>query len=368
MSVQATEIPRTRPRRTFRVVSLSHRILATHLATAGVSLVAALLAFGPAVAEQSSAVLLLRFAGATLLAAAAAFAIGSVLARQVSGPIAELRRVIDAGWVRFGGGATRTTPPRGAARSDEISQLSAALLRLVEVLSDRATANETLAADIAHEIRNPLTSLRAAAEAMGGADDERREQLAEIIEQDVSRLDRLVGDITSTSRLDTELVREQASEFDLLATMRSLIAHLSRGATARGIEIITDLPDAPVLVTGLEPRLGQVIVNLIENAVSLCEDGDAVRVWLRRREGRVLIAIEDTGPGIPDGEAEKIFRRFYTQRPAGQFGGHSGLGLAIARQIVEAHDGVVWAENIRPTESDILSEPLGARFVVVLPQ
>jgi two-component system sensor histidine kinase ChvG len=189
----------------------------------------------------------------------------------------------------------------------------------------------------------------------------------DIIGQDVARLDRLVGEISNASRLDAELVREQAVEFDLVPTIRDLVAHLSHAATAKGIEMISDLPAEPVPVVGLEARLAQVVVNIVGNAISLCEEGDAIRVWLRRRDRRVLIVVEDTGPGIPDGEAEKIFRRFYSQRPAEQFGGNSGLGLSISRQIVEAHDGVIWAENIRPTESDLLSEPLGARFVVVLP-
>ncbi len=110
-----------------------------------------------------------------------------------------------------------------------------------------------------------------------------------------------------------------------------------------------------------------MFVNLITNAVSFCEEGDAVRVWARRRENRVLIVVEDTGPGIPEQALTKVFKRFYSERPVAQFGDHSGLGLAISKQIVEAHGGVIWAENIRPTEADITSEPLGARFVVGLP-
>ena len=113
--------------------------------------------------------------------------------------------------------------------------------------------------------------------------------------------------------------------------------------------------------------MAQVFVNLITNAISFCEDGDAIRVWARQRENRVLIVVEDTGPGIPEEALTKVFKRFYSERPAGQFGNNSGLGLAISKQIVEAHDGVIWAENIRPTDADPTSEPLGARFVVGLP-
>jgi two-component system sensor histidine kinase ChvG len=127
------------------------------------------------------------------------------------------------------------------------------------------------------------------------------------------------------------------------------------------------MPRAPMMIYGLEARLAQVFVNLVTNAVSFCEEGDAVRVWARRRENRVLVVVEDTGPGIPEQALTKIFNRFYSERPPGQFGDHSGLGLAISKQIVEAHGGVIWAENIRPTDADLTSEPLGARFVVGLP-
>ena len=121
------------------------------------------------------------------------------------------------------------------------------------------------------------------------------------------------------------------------------------------------------MVQGLEGRLAQVFVNLISNAISFCEQGDAIRVWTRTRENRVLVVVEDTGPGVPDGALRKIFQRFYSERHAAQFGNNSGIGLAISKQIVEAHGGVIWAENIRPTDADPTSEPAGARFVVGLP-
>ena len=123
----------------------------------------------------------------------------------------------------------------------------------------------------------------------------------------------------------------------------------------------------PIVIHGLEARLAQVFVNLITNATSFCEDGDAVRIWARRRDNRVLVVVEDTGPGIPEQALNKVFNRFYSERPEQQFGNHSGLGLAISKQIIEAHGGVIWAENIRPTDADVTSEPLGARFVVGLP-
>ena len=144
-------------------------------------------------------------------------------------------------------------------------------------------------------------------------------------------------------------------------------AHLGKDAESRGIAFIADVPRRPILVQGLEGRLAQVFVNLISNAISFCEDGDAIRVWTRTRENRVLVVVEDTGPGIPDAALRKIFQRFYSERPAGQFGNNSGLGLAISKQIVEAHGGVIWAENIRPPDSDPDCAPDGARFVVGLP-
>ena len=142
---------------------------------------------------------------------------------------------------------------------------------------------------------------------------------------------------------------------------------LGKEAKDKGIEYIADIPEDPITVVGLEGRLAQVFVNLITNAISFCEDGDAIRVWARQRENRVLVVVEDTGPGIPNEALSKVFQRFYSERPEGQFGNNSGLGLAISKQIIEAHGGVIWAENIRPTEADMTSEPLGARFVVGLP-
>ena len=150
----------------------------------------------------------------------------------------------------------------------------------------------------------------------------------------------------------------------MLGNLGEFLGHEARD---KGIEYISDLPPQPIYINGLEDRLAQVFVNRITNAISFCEEGDAIRVWARRRENRVLVVVEDTGPGIPDQALGKIFKRFYSERPAGQFGNNSGLGLAISKQIVEAHGGVIWAENIRPTEADITSEPLGARFVVGLP-
>ena len=132
-----------------------------------------------------------------------------------------------------------------------------------------------------------------------------------MIDHDVRRLDRLVSDISNASRLDSELVKEEEEAFDVLKTLSNLSQYLSNEAHAKGIDFITDLPNKPITVHGLEARLAQVFVNLITNAISFCEDGDAIRVWARKKEKRVLIVVEDTGPGIPDQALTKIFKRFY---------------------------------------------------------
>jgi two-component system sensor histidine kinase ChvG len=258
--------------------------------------------------------------------------------------------------------------PDLTARPDEIGRLSGAMRGMVSALYERIESNEQFAADVAHEIKNPLASLRSAVGTMRVAKrEDQRDKLLDVIDHDVRRLDRLVSDISNASRLDSELVKEEEESFNLVKMLSNLTEYLAQEARAKGVEFITDLPAEPIVTSGLEARLAQVFVNLITNAISFCNEGDAVRVWARKRENRVLVVVEDTGPGIPEQALTKIFKRFYSERPPGQFGEHSGLGLAISKQIVEAHGGVIWAENIRPTDADITSEPLGARFVVGLP-
>ncbi|MEI4471421.1 sensor histidine kinase [Frigidibacter sp. MR17.24] len=305
-----------------------------------------------------------------LIAIAISIALSLVLASTIANPLADLAIAAELGRDR---NARKMNPgrvriPDLTGRPDEIGRLSGAMRGMVTALYDRIDANEQFAADVSHEIKNPLASLRSAVGTMRVAKrDDQREKLLEVIEHDVRRLDRLVSDISNASRLDSELVRDEEEEFDLLRTIGNINEYLSQQAAERGVDYITDLPAGPITITGLEARLAQVFVNLITNAISFCEEGDAVRVWVRRRDNRVLVVVEDTGPGIPETALTKIFKRFYSERPVGQFGEHSGLGLAISKQIVEAHAGVIWAENIRPTEADITSEPLGARFVVGLP-
>ena len=293
-----------------------------------------------------------------------------VLASTIANPLSDLAAAAEIGRERH---ARKMSPARVripdlTARPDEIGRLSGALRGMVAALYDRIDANEQFAADVAHEIKNPLASLRSAVGTLRVARrQDQREKLLDVIEHDTRRLDRLVSDISNASRLDSELVKEDEETFNLLKMIMNLSEHMGGEAREKGIEFITDLPAEPIVIEGLESRLAQVFVNLLSNAISFCEDGDAIRVWVRRRENRVLIVVEDTGPGIPEEALTKIFKRFYSERPQNDFGNNSGLGLAISKQIVEAHGGVIWAENIRPTELDATSEPLGARFVVGLP-
>ncbi|MEC7764832.1 MAG: sensor histidine kinase [Pseudomonadota bacterium] len=294
-----------------------------------------------------------------------------VLASTIANPLADLAAAAEIGRDKNSQAAVnagRVRIPDLSGRPDEIGRLSKALRGMVSALYDRIDANEQFAADVAHEIKNPLASLRSAVGTLRLArKDEQRERLLDVIDHDVRRLDRLVSDISNASRLDSELVKEEEEPFDLIKMIRNLTEYLGNEAEGKGVDFISDLPSESIVIHGLEARLAQVFVNLITNALSFCEEGDAIRVWARHRDNRVLVVVEDTGPGIPEEALTKIFNRFYSERPEGQFGNNSGLGLAISKQIVEAHGGVIWAENIRPTDADITSEPLGARFVVGLP-
>ncbi len=293
-----------------------------------------------------------------------------VLASTIANPLADLSAAAELGRDK---NARKMSPSRVripdlTGRPDEIGRLSGALRGMVGALYDRIDSNEQFAADVAHEIKNPLASLQSAVGTLDMArTDEQRRRLIEVIEHDVKRLDRLVSDISNASRLDSELVKEEEEEFDLIKMLSNLSHYHREEAETNGVDFISDLPPDPITINGLEARLAQVFVNLITNAISFCQPGDAVRIWARKRQNRVLVVVEDTGPGIPEEALTKVFNRFYSERPERQFGNHSGLGLAISKQIVEAHGGVIWAENIRPTEADVTSEPLGARFVVGLP-
>ncbi|MEO0362514.1 MAG: HAMP domain-containing sensor histidine kinase, partial [Pseudomonadota bacterium] len=246
--------------------------------------------------------------------------------------------------------------------------LSSALRRMTEALYDRIDAIESFAADVAHEIKNPLTSLRSAVETMRIArTPEMQAQLLKVIEKDVGRLDRLVTDISNASRLDAELTREEMESFDLSDLIAAIADMNVVEATARGARVVIAPMAGRLEVKGIQGRIGQVLQNLVGNALSFSDAGGIVTISAAPRGGVVRVTVEDEGPGVPDENLRSIFERFYSERPDHEeFGNHSGLGLSISKQIVEAHGGAIWAENVR-TPGDPTGRPRGARFIFELP-
>jgi two-component system sensor histidine kinase ChvG len=268
-------------------------------------------------------------------------------------------------------GATRLFLPEATSRQDEIGDLAQALERMTGALADRIDTNERFAADVSHELKNPLTSIRSAVDtARNVADPVARDKLLTIIAADVVRLDRLITDISRASRLEAETARGVENRVDLGKLLVEITDTYT--ATARESDARVEFKGPPppgAFVNGQEGPLGQVFRNLIDNARSFTAPPGVVTVSLIlivRRDGRWLRAlVEDQGPGIPPENLETIFQRFYTERPKGAaFGRNSGLGLSIARQIVEAHRGKIWAENIPGANA---GETKGARLVVELP-
>ncbi len=254
--------------------------------------------------------------------------------------------------------------PDFTARGDEIGDLSGSLREMTELLSQRMEAIERFAADVAHEIKNPLTSLRSAVETASAIKDpERQRRLMAIILEDVQRLDRLISDISSVSRLDAELARAEVEAVDLGGLLTALVEVYNGEAEPGGPRLHFSSAVTPFPVRGLEGRLAQVFRNLIDNAISFSPPGGAIALSVWREGDLIATAVDDGGPGLPEGKFEAVFERFYTERPAGEkFGVHSGLGLSISKQIVEAHRGTILAQNRRDEGGRIL----GARFVVRL--
>jgi two-component system sensor histidine kinase ChvG len=256
--------------------------------------------------------------------------------------------------------------PDLAERGDELGDLARSLEDMTRALSERMEAIERFAADVAHELRNPMTSIRSAVETLDIVKDpEPRRRLLAILQQDVGRLERLITDISNASRLDAELGRETPRPLDAARLLREICALYevtAKPGDAR-VRFLEAAGSDPLRVSAREGPLGQVIRNLVDNARSFTPAGGEVMVSAHRGRGDVIIHVDDEGPGVPAENLETIFERFYTSRPKGAaFGGNSGLGLAIARQIVEAHGGKIWAEN-RSANGRVA----GARFTVALP-
>ncbi|TKT82778.1 sensor histidine kinase [Aquamicrobium sp. LC103] len=305
---------------------------------------------------------------------AVAALVNAILSMLLASTIANPLRRLSAAAVRVRRGIkNREEIPDFSNRQDEIGNLSIALRDMTNALYARIEAIESFAADVSHELKNPLTSLRSAVETLPLAKNETsRERLMEVIQHDVRRLDRLITDISDASRLDAELAREDAARVDLHKLLTEIVgASRDSGRHKKPVEIEFDAGkkgQAPkeFRVAGHDLRLGQVFTNLIENARSFVPEGKGrILVTLSRHGSHVIVTIEDNGPGIRAENIERIFERFYTDRPSDEaFGQNSGLGLSISRQIVEAHGGTISAENIAGTKPGDIR---GARFTVTLP-
>lgn len=312
------------------------------------------------VLKKERKVVLLTFAVAALVAI--------LLSLSLAGHIAEPVRRLSAAAERIRRGVNnRVEIPDFTYRRDEVGHLSGALRDMTESLYNRIDAIEAFAADVAHEIKNPLTSLRSAVETLELAKTpEQRQRLIEIVNDDVKRLDRLISDISDASRLDAELVRTESEIVDLQQLLEMLVKLYEDVAAKRDVTLLFTVNNIGVRgnkkttfsVLGHDNRLGQVVANLLTNAISFAPAGSQIIVNLLRGDGFVEFSIADNGPGIPPDNLEKIFHRFYTDRPEASFGQNSGLGLSISQQIIEAYRGTITAENL---------EGAGARFIVRIP-
>jgi len=305
-----------------------------------------------------------------LIGAAVMVILSMLLARTIAGPMRRLAEAAEHVRRRI---RSRVEIPDFTRRGDEIGHLSGTLRDMTNALYSRIEAIESFAADVAHELKNPLTSLRSAVETLPLAKTkESQARLLAVIEHDVRRLDRLISDISDASRLDAELQRQESAPVDLHQLLNTVVSVANEVRHNDGVTVSLTFegggPSA-FMTPGHDSRLGQVIDNLIENARSFSSAGGNVRVSARRLKQDIEIVIDDDGPGIRPDAIEKIFERFYTDRPHQGFGQNSGLGLSISKQIIEAHGGKIRAENRRgvPTHDGAAPLVLGARFTVRLP-
>ena len=295
-----------------------------------------------------------------LVAATVTIVLSLLLASTIAGP---LRRLSEAAEKVQTSPTSREEIPDFTYRTDEVGHLSRALRSMTSSLYNRIEAIERFAADVAHELKNPLTSLRSAVETLPRAKrPEDVERLNAIIQHDVRRLDRLISDISNASRLDAELARESAEPVDLTKLCATMVAIQHDLAAPHEVNVVLDKPQGKFAATtvGHDSRLAQVINNLIDNAISFSPKGGTVTVSIATSDDKIVASVKDEGPGIR-GDISRIFQRFYTDRPDGEhFGDHSGLGLAISKQIIEAHRGTIVAAN--------RADRSGAIFTVTLPR
>jgi two-component system, OmpR family, sensor histidine kinase ChvG len=300
-----------------------------------------------------------------LIAAGVMLVLSMLLAGTIAGPV---RRLADGAERVRRRIRNRVEIPDFTRRRDEIGHLSGALRDMTSALYTRIEAIESFAADVSHELRNPLTSLRSAVETLPLAKtDVNRKRLLEVIEHDVKRLDRLISDISDASRLDAELQRQEAAPVNLKQLLDALVRASNEVRSDVGVTLAFE-GGPGFTVPAHDSRLGQVVSNLIDNARSFSPAGAAVRVTCRKLKHAVDITVDDDGPGIRPDALQKVFDRFYTDRPDQGFGQNSGLGLSISKQIVDAHGGRIWAENrLVPAAPGEEPKILGARFHVMLP-
>jgi two-component system sensor histidine kinase ChvG len=294
---------------------------------------------------------------------AIALAVTVLLSLYLAGTIARpVRRLAEAAQrVRHGHHRQHEIPDFGG-RGDEIGELSRSLKEMTEALWQRMDAIESFAADVAHEIKNPLTSLRSAVETAARVNDPaQQKKMMDIILDDVERMDRLISDISDASRLDAELSKAETRTVDLVKLLSTLIDARNEMSGCK----VSFSAQGDLSIDGIEGRLGQVFANLLANALSFSPSVGSVTIKAINQAGQVVITVEDEGPGLPEGKFEAVFERFYSQRPeAEKFGIHSGLGLSISRQIIENHEGSITAENRLGPEA----ETIGARFIITLPK
>jgi two-component system sensor histidine kinase ChvG len=304
-----------------------------------------------------------------LIAAGVMWVLSFLLAGTIAGPV---RRLAESAQLVRRRIRSRVQIPDLSHRRDEIGHLSGSLRDMTDALYTRIEAIERFAADVAHELKNPLTSLRSAVETLPLAKtDDSRGRLLSVIQHDVKRLDRLISDISDASRLDAEMQRHEAHPVNLIQLLTTVVS-VANERHDDGVTVELNFEGgrpAAFTVLGNDSRLGQVIDNLIDNARSFSPPGATVRVICRRLKTDVVIMVDDDGPGVPEEATEKIFERFYTHRPHQAFGQNSGLGLSISKQIIEAHGGHIWVENRTHASPAADGAPLvlGARFIVRLP-